>query len=82
MYLHIGSGVVVDTKKVIGVFNLKGLKENLFCTEEFKREGDFSCVLTDEGVFFSELSSLTLQKRAENALREIDKFCGKIVVRA
>ncbi|MDR3349819.1 MAG: DUF370 domain-containing protein [Acidaminococcales bacterium] len=70
MYLHIGSGIMVETQKIIGVFDSKGAAKDLCCERKFRRERDYSCVLTDDGAVFSELSAATLKKRAEGAFDE------------
>ncbi len=77
MFLHVGADVVVSLKRVIAILDLRSSKE-AESTREFmamaqrhKRVHDVaggeakSVVLTDQEVYLSPISSLTLKKRAD-----------------
>ncbi|MDI6871671.1 MAG: DUF370 domain-containing protein [Bacillota bacterium] len=78
MFLHLGGDVVVPLREVVAIFD-RGLLAQSRAAEEFlkttKDEGlllDVSAghpksfVLTTDRVYLSQISSLTLKKRAEN----------------
>lgn len=77
MFLHVGADVVVSLKRVIAILDLRSTKE-AEATREFmamaqrsKRVLDVaggepkSIVLTEQEVYLSPISSLTLKKRAD-----------------
>ena len=80
MFLHLGNNVVINSNKIIGIFDLqddlssinRDLKENILFVDKKKsfasKKEIKSCVLTDDSVYFSHISSGTLKKRAENIL--------------
>jgi len=73
MYLHLGLDVMIENKKIIGIFDLQTIKKDFW--QKFTEEKAFSkeyvsCILTSDGIFFSEISSTTLQKRAENLFKK------------
>ncbi len=61
MYLHIGSDMMLQTDSIIGIFDVSTVKTFFPPTANKYSSG----ILTDKGLFFSEISSLTLKKRAE-----------------
>ncbi|GAX88719.1 extracellular matrix regulator RemB [Effusibacillus lacus] len=76
MFIHLGGDVMVPSKEVIAIFDLK-MKESADATREFlnvaEEEGFIvvideneskSFVVTNRKVYFSPISSLTLKKRA------------------
>ncbi|MFC4768477.1 extracellular matrix regulator RemB [Effusibacillus consociatus] len=76
MFIHLGGDVMVPSKEVIAIFDLK-MKESADSTKEFlnvaEEEGfvivideneSKSFVVTNRKVYFSPISSLTLKKRA------------------
>lgn len=72
MYLHLGMDVMIENKKIIGIFDLQTIKKDFL--QKITNGKDISqncssCVLTSDGVFFSEISSTTLQKRTENLFK-------------
>ena len=77
MFLHLGADTVVLLKNVIAINDLKMVKSNI--NNEFldnMRKGKQvidvsernakSIVITDDGVYLSGISALTLKKRAGN----------------
>lgn len=77
MYLHIGLDVMIENKKVIGIFDLQTVKKDFlqkFTNKESDLDNYVSCVLTSEGIFFAEISSTTLQKRAENLFKKENTY--------
>ena len=74
MYLHLGLDMMVDARKIIGIFDIKTFKNDLFSHINKKngvlQENSSSYVLTDKEIFFSEISPLTLKKRFENMFVE------------
>jgi len=78
MYVHLGGNCIIKSEKIIGIFNLKGQNE-LFKvlkkkdslpieTEDLTKDGDcYSCILTEEKVYLSAISTATLKKRAEES---------------
>ncbi|MGI6307654.1 MAG: extracellular matrix regulator RemB [Dethiobacteria bacterium] len=75
MFLHIGNSRVVHLQEIIGIFNLE-IKDNQVNTQFLEsssgdqisakeKEKNNSFVITTDKVFYSPISSLTLQKRIE-----------------
>ncbi|MGI5823151.1 MAG: extracellular matrix regulator RemB [Dethiobacteria bacterium] len=75
MFLHIGNSRVVHLQDIVGIFNLE-IKENQVntqflesnCREQAgaaENEKNNAFVITTDKVFYSPISSLTLQKRIE-----------------
>jgi hypothetical protein len=75
MFLHIGNSRVVYLKDIIGIFNLE-LKDsqvnNQFLESnigtkisEREKENNSAFVITTQKIFYSPISSLTLQRRTE-----------------
>lgn len=76
MFIHLGGDVMVPSKEVIAIFDVK-MKYSSESTKEFLQIADEegfvvvidpheskSFVLTNRHVYFSPISSLTLKKRA------------------
>lgn len=76
MFIHLGGDVMVPSKDVIAIFDLK-MKDSAESTKEFlnvaEEEGfviiiddhdSKAFVVTNQKVYFSPISSLTLKKRA------------------
>lgn len=82
MFLHIGNNIIIEMKKVIGIYNIESINQ----TKEYKRlieelsekrllennknlEEKKSIIITKEknGIkgYYSNISSVTLAKRAE-----------------
>ena len=72
MYLHLGSDAMIPVNKIIGIFDLPTIKlsslrmKELSALQAGEVEKYASFILTDSGLFFSEISAITLKKRAEN----------------
>ena len=75
MFLHIGNSRVVYLKDIVGIFNLE-IKDNQVNNQflessigtkitEQEKENNNAFVITTQKVFYSPISSLTLQKRTE-----------------
>ena len=66
MYLHIGNEVTVTTDEIIAVINGKyeDAERKAIYSALPKGKKIISSVLTDNGVYYSAINSLTLQKRA------------------
>ena len=61
---------MIDARKIIGIFDIKTfekkLLKNIIKTTGVRKEGHVSYVLTDEALFFSEISATTLKNRFNN----------------
>ena len=70
MYLHLGLDMMVDARKIIGIFDIKTFRDDLFSHINKKngvsKENSSSYVLTEKEIFFSEISPVTLKKRFES----------------
>lgn len=78
MYLHLGVDYMVKNSEIIAIFNLnhpQSLVYDDFVKKYGSRykvvdasggEGYYSCVLTDDTMYLSSISSVTLKKRAES----------------
>lgn len=86
MFLHIGNNMVLPTNDIVGIFDIGTLQEK--STKEFlkiaKEEGfveenekelqkNRSFILTQQNVYFSPISSITLKKRVERFYARIYK---------
>ena len=69
MFLHIGNDVMISKREIIGIFDAKNFKqtENLSVTIMSLPKGQKikSAVLTTDKIYFSPITSGTLQKRSE-----------------
>lgn len=78
MYLHLGVDYMVKNSEIIAIFNLNHPQSQVY-NEYVKKygshyqivdasggEGYYSCVLTNETMYLSSISSITLKKRAES----------------
>jgi hypothetical protein len=83
MFLHLGADTVVLLKNVVAINDLKMVKSNI--NNEFldnmrankvvvdiSDHNAKSIVITDEVVYLSAISSLTLKKRADNAFENME----------
>lgn len=85
MYLHLGSDYMIKNSEIIAIFNLKDDDSDIY--KEYIRkygskyeiidasEGEefYSCVLTEDKIYLSAISSATLKKRLEeNVLLDFD----------
>lgn len=77
MFLHLGSDVMVPVKDVVAIYDHKTMEreENHLCFELIKQEKEIvpiasdevkSYVVTDDKIYLSVISSLTLKKRAQS----------------
>lgn len=78
MFLHVGADVVVSLKQMVAILDLRSIQgaepTREFLSQAYGRKRVFdvasgdpkSLVLTDEGIYLSPISSLTLKKRAIN----------------
>lgn len=83
MFLHLGGNVTIPQKELLGIFDLETAKKSAV-TKEFLElartekvlieivppQQSKSFILTDKNIYFSPISSTTLQKRAFFFLRE------------
>ncbi|MBQ2895832.1 MAG: DUF370 domain-containing protein [Oscillospiraceae bacterium] len=90
MYLHLGGDTVVDTKTVLGIFDLDNAswsrhtrdflhrvqQENrvVNVTDDLPRSMVLCSVEGEERVYISLLSSATLMKRAESGLSGMEEL--------
>lgn len=84
MFLHIGRDISVEYKKILGIFDFYDTKspiikqiinKKLFVDKPFEyisKEDVVSCIVTDDKIFFSNISSSTLKKRAENLFSSME----------
>lgn len=77
MFLHLGADVVIPLKNVIAITEMKSGESainNLFLqkmrqekkTIDIAEDNPQSFIITDNGIYLSAISSLTLKKRASN----------------
>lgn len=77
MYLHLGSDYMIKNSEIIAIFNLKDSESDIY-NEYIKKYADkyeiidvsegeefYSCVLTENKIYLSAISSFTLKKRLE-----------------
>ncbi len=75
MLIHIGGDTFVNLQQVIGIFNVHAHESSnikFFIDQSVKKKaaeyvepGEVkSCIVTDEKIYFSSISSATLKKRA------------------
>lgn len=88
MFLHVGTDVVVSLKKIVAILDLKSCKEGeatrqfLSLHQSEKRVHDISggdpksIVVTDQEIYLSPISSLTLKKRSDSALGGVITVMG------
>ena len=65
MYLHIGLDLMLDAKKIIGIFDIDLFKADEKEKISLKKKYS-SFILTDTKIYFSEISAITLKRRMEN----------------
>lgn len=75
MYVHLGGGCLIRTAEIIGIFSakdyhnsfykaLKNNKNEFYEVEDLSEDNIIdSIILTEEKIYLSGISSLTLQKR-------------------
>lgn len=86
MFVHLGGDTVIAVRKVVAICDLE-MARQARCNEEFLRtlkdrgrvidisEGkEKSFVVTDDGVYISQISALTLKKRAEGLFDYLDNL--------
>jgi len=73
--IHIGGDIVVKTKEVITILDInhinRNTKNNYYSQEQMETLNNVdikSIVITNDKVYFSPISSLTLKKRADNQI--------------
>ena len=80
MFIHLGSNTIVDSKEIIGIFNLTKthvLFKKLWNKEQkdievknlSKNGENVSCVLTEKILYLSPISVGTLRKRASGKIQ-------------
>lgn len=77
MYLHLGSDYMVKNSEIIAIFNLRVPQSDIYndYVEKYRHkyrivdlseDGNFSsCILTEDTIYLSAISALTLKKRLE-----------------
>ena len=77
MYLHLGSDCMVKNSEIIAIFNLRDPQSEIYkdYVEKYRErykivdlsegEGCSSCILTEDVIYLSAISALTLKKRME-----------------
>lgn len=80
MFLHIGSDVLIEYEKIIGIFDMvdttvsKHIKEKKLFAEKkeiYISKDIKSCILTNNEVYYSNISSTTLKKRSNSVLNMV-----------
>lgn len=85
MFVHLGSGCLIRTADIIGIFSAKENKEILnflknkkgecYKVENLSEDGmTESIILTDKNIFLSAISVLTLQKRIQKHINQVFIF--------
>ncbi|NMA02690.1 MAG: DUF370 domain-containing protein [Clostridia bacterium] len=79
MYLHLGENIIVPLKQIIGIFDIQCCKKSIL-VQEFTEKKQIktskmkkikSLILTDEQIYLSPVSVMTLLKREKDIFREI-----------
>ncbi len=77
MYLHLGADCMVKNSDIIAVFNLRSPQSQIYEEYVLKYKDRYrivdasggeaysSCILTEDTIYLSSISSLTLKKRVE-----------------
>ena len=77
MYLHLGSDYMIKNSEIIAIFNLKDEESDIYkeyiskyadkyeLIDASEGEAFYSCVLTEDKIYLSAISSITLKKRLE-----------------
>ena len=77
MYLHLGLDYMIKNSEIIAIFNLKDDESDIYekyiskyvnkyeIIDASEGEEFYSCVLTEDKIYLSAISSLTLKKRIE-----------------
>jgi len=77
MYLHLGSDYMIKNSEIIAIFNLKDDEADIYkeyiskyadkyeIIDASEGEEFYSCVLTENKIYLSAISSITLKKRLE-----------------
>lgn len=77
MYLHLGSDYMIKNSEIVAIFNLKDAESDIYkeyiskyaakyeIIDASEGEEFYSCVLTENKIYLSAISSLTLKKRLE-----------------
>jgi len=79
MYVHLGGGCLIQAEEIIGIFSvkddeefykkIKNNKDEYYEAENLSEDGKVdSIILTEEKVYLSGISALTLQKRINENL--------------
>lgn len=79
MYLHIGSDMIVPYKDIIAIIDLNSSGRSAGTKDFLKKNGHKSikdnkvkkyksCVITIEKIYYSTISSITLQKRTTDKI--------------
>jgi len=77
MYLHLGSDYMIKNSEIVAIFNLKDAESDIYkeyiskyaykyeIIDASEGEEFYSCVLTENKIYLSAISSITLKKRLE-----------------
>lgn len=73
MFLHIGENNLIKSKDVIGIFDIKSLKnssdnKNFFDKMDKKIEDKKTLIITDKGEFLSNILVSTMSKRLNKGI--------------
>ncbi len=70
MYLHLGMDIMVDTKEIVGIFDIKTFSDALIGKNLIQynklNEKHASYIITKKEIIFSEIAAVTLKKRMDN----------------
>jgi len=85
MFLHLGNNYIIKTQDIIGIFDIRQKKANiykLFIKPKLEQKNvvkltakydPASCILTTDKLILSGISALTLRNRAETGSLENEK---------
>ena len=67
MYLHLGSDYMIKNSEIIAIFNqyIRKYADKYEIIDASEGAEFYSCVLTEDKIYLSAISSMTLKKRLE-----------------
>ena len=90
MYVHLGANCIIRSDSIIAIFNLKeqndfyktfaaNYQKHYEVVKLAENEDFYSCILTDDKIYLSAISALTIKKRAEDGFFTLNEANGEHV---